>query len=33
MPKLEIEVTDTMMQKLQERAEAYAVEPPDVAKH
>ncbi|MBA7712704.1 hypothetical protein ES703_121691 [subsurface metagenome] len=33
MPRLEIEVTDKMMQKLQERAEAYAVEPPDVAKH
>ena len=32
MPRLEIEVTDKMMQKLQERAEAYAVEPSDVAK-
>ncbi|MBA7506196.1 hypothetical protein ES706_04877 [subsurface metagenome] len=33
MQRLEIEVTDKMMQKLQERAEAYAVEPSDVAKH
>ncbi|GAI62900.1 unnamed protein product [marine sediment metagenome] len=32
MPRLEIEITDKMMEKLQERAEAYAVEPSDVAK-
>ncbi|MBA7716622.1 hypothetical protein ES703_125696 [subsurface metagenome] len=32
MARLELEITDKMMQKLQERAEAYAVEPSDVAK-
>ena len=32
MASLELEITDKMMQKLQERAEAYAVEPSDVAK-
>ncbi|GAJ06136.1 unnamed protein product [marine sediment metagenome] len=32
MAKLELEITDKMMQKLHERAETYAVEPSDVAK-
>lgn len=32
MARLELEITDKMMQKLQERAESYAVEPSDVAK-
>lgn len=32
MARLELEITDKMMEKLQERAEAYAVEPSDVAK-
>jgi len=32
MPRLEIEITDKLMEKLQERAEAYAVEPSDVAR-
>jgi len=32
MARLELEITDKMMQELQERAEAYAVEPSDVAK-
>lgn len=33
MVKLELEITDKMMQKLQERAEAFSVEPSDVAKN
>lgn len=32
MARLELEITDKMMQKLQERAETYAVEPSDVAR-
>ena len=32
MPRLEIEVTDQLMEKLQKNAEALAVEPADVAK-
>ena len=32
MARLELEITDKMMQKLQERAEVYAIEPSDVAK-
>lgn len=32
MQRLELEITDKMMHKLQERAEVYAVEPSDVAK-
>jgi len=32
MPRLEIEITDQLMEKLQKRAELYAVEPSDVAK-
>ena len=33
MVLLELEITDKMMEKLQERAEAFSVEPADVAKH
>jgi len=32
MPILEIEITDNLMERLQERAKRYAVEPSDVAK-
>lgn len=32
MPRLEIEITDKLMGRLQERAEVYAVEPSDVVK-
>ena len=32
MPTLELEITDKMMAKLEERAEVYAVTPSDVAK-
>lgn len=33
MARLELEVTDKMMERLQERADAFAVEPSDVAKN
>ncbi len=32
MARIELEITDKMMGRLQERAEAYAVEPSDIAK-
>ena len=32
MSRLELEITDKLMEKLQQRAEVYAVEPSDVAK-
>ena len=32
MPRLELEITDKLMEKLQKRADDYAVEPSDVAK-
>ena len=33
MARLELEITDKMMERLQEEAETFAVEPSDVAKH
>ncbi|MBA7535110.1 hypothetical protein ES705_27361 [subsurface metagenome] len=33
MARLDLEVTDKMMERLQEKAEAFAVEPSDVAKN
>lgn len=33
MARLELEITDKMMERLQEKAETLAVEPSDVAKH
>lgn len=32
MPRLELDITDILMSRLQERAEKYALEPSDVAK-
>lgn len=33
MARLELEITDKMLERLQERADTFAVEPSDVAKH
>jgi len=33
MARLELEITDKLMERLQEKADEFAVEPSDVAKH